>query len=163
MELPQQGTEPVYFDTRPLLNVVCAGIVREVGDLLGDRFYVPAEVKGQFDKSARVLECDLEASPPDRRDPVRDGLVQRLKESGSLFKRRPFHIVTIYGEEAELATHLAKKYRGLDSGEIEVLALCIRQGGIALFDERPAHEFAISQGIKTLGTLDHWSRWFTRM
>lgn len=154
MEPPQQGTEPVHFDTRPLLNVVCAGMVREVSDLLGDRFYVPAEVKDEFDKSVRALERDLEGTPPDRRGPVRVRLVHRLKESGSLFQGRPFHIVRLYGEEAELATDLAKDYRELDSGEAEVLALCMKRGGIVLFDERPAHEFALSQGIKTLGTLD---------
>jgi len=141
------------LDTRPLLNFVYTDALAVLEKLLGKPLYVPAGVHEQFGRAESTLRHRLEQLPERQRDPFDVLVLERLQAARSRFRGNPFRIVRLYDAERDLAIRLEQE-PGVDPGESEVLALSLSRDWVAVLDDRLAHDFAVSQGIETLGTLD---------
>lgn len=151
---PPVGAEANYvLDTRPLLNFVYTDALAVLEKLSGKPLYVPAGVHGQFGRAESALRRRLEQLPEHQGEPFDVQVLTRLQAARDRFRGNPFRIVRLYNAERDLAIRLARE-PGVDPGESEVLATCLHRGWVAVLDDRLAHDFAASQGIETLGTLD---------
>jgi predicted nucleic acid-binding protein len=84
-------------------------------------------------------------------------LLAHLDQARGRFRGNPFRVVRLQGEELELAEELQERHwLSIDTGEADVLALCIQRGPgwIAVLDDRPAHDLALMLGIPTMGTIE---------
>jgi len=147
--------DPVYFDTRPLLNVIVAGIVRKSAAHLEEKLVVAGRVKEEFDAfSDRFWRKKVDGVPESRRDQDEVRLAFQLREAEPYFAGDPFRVVALEGEDAVRVVQLSREHRRLHAGERELVALCERYGGSVLLDDRAGHEVTLSLGLQAMGTLD---------
>ena len=150
---PARAGANYVLDTRPLLNFVYTDALAVLEELLGKPLYVPAAVHGQFGRAESALRRRLEQLPEHQREPFDVQVLIRLQAARGRFRGNPFRIVRLHNAKRDLAIRLERE-PGVDPGESEVLALSLSRGWVAILDDRLAHDFAASQGIETLGTLD---------
>ncbi len=152
---PPSGTGIKYvLNTRPLLNFTYTDQIDLLEKLLGKPIYIPAQVYEDWKKARSRLDRTLREIPTTRRDPLDARLFAHLQQARRRFRSNPFRVLRLYEEERDLALEYERDYVGIDPGESEVLAICQKRGWTAVLDDRPAHEFAVAQGIATLGTLE---------
>lgn len=153
---PAGAGRSYVLDTRPLLNFAYTDHISLLEVLLGKPLYVPAQVHREFIGARSALERKLRQFPPYRHDPIDLQLVANLQVAGRQFRGNPFRVLKLQGEERDLALELERDHRWIDPGEAEVLAICLQRGRdwVAILDDRPAHEFAVAQGVPTLGTIE---------
>lgn len=152
---PSSGTGTKYvLDTRPLLNFTYTAQIALLEKLLGRPIYVPAQVHEDWKKARARLDRKLREIPTYRHYPLDVQLFAHLQQARRRFRGNPFRVLRLYEEERDLALEFERDYVGIDPGESEVLAVCQGRGWTAVLDDRPAHNFAVAQGIATLGTLE---------
>jgi predicted nucleic acid-binding protein len=154
-ELPRAGYKYV-LNTRPLLNFTYTDQIALLEKLLGKRIYVPAEVHRQWKGARSGLERKLRDVPPHRHDPFEVQKLNRLHRAGGRFRGNPFRLLRLPEEERDLASELERDHLWIHPGEADVLALCLKRGlgWAAVLDDRQAHDFAVANGIPTMGTLE---------
>ncbi len=145
------------LDTRPLLNFTYTDRVDLLERLLGKPIHIPAAVHEQWKAARSALEGKLRELPAHRRDPLDVRLLDNLNRARGRFRGTPFRVVPLYDpEEAERAEELREEHPDIDPGEADVLALCLHRGPgwVAVLDDRPAHDLALTLGIPTMGTIE---------
>ncbi len=152
----EAGRRRYVLDTRPLLNFTYTDRVELLEWLLGKPIYVPAAVHEEWRKARAALQRELRELPARRQDPVRVRMLGNLDRARGRFCGNPFQVVHLHGEEAERAVELYEGHRYIDPGEADVLALCLhrRPKWVGVLDDRPAHEFALTLQIPTVGTIE---------
>ena len=152
----KEATVKHVFNTRPLLNFTNTDRIGLLEELLGKPIYVPDEVHRQWKGARSRLEEELQAVPPDRRDPFEVQRLDRLQRAARRFRGNPFRVVKLLGEERDLTLELERDHYWIHPGEADVLALCLHRGPgwTAVLDDRPAHDLALELGVPTVGTIE---------
>lgn len=150
------GRRRYVLDTRPLLNFIYTDQVKLLERLLGKPIYVPAMVHEEWKKARAALQQELRRLPIRRQDPVQVRMLGNLDRARRRFHGNPFQVVHLHGEEMEQAMELYEGHKDIHPGEADVLALCLHRGPgwIAVLDDRPAHELALTLQIPTVGTIE---------
>jgi len=150
--------EPQHWvlDTRPLLNFTATGSIRLLQTLLGTPIGVPAEVHREWKQTVAAAEGRLRSTPVSRHDPADVRMLTAFQNTTHCFDGNPFCVVHLYDTERNLAIELERDQQAIHPGEAAALAMCIHRGAewAVVLDDRPAHAFALQQGIHTVGTLD---------
>lgn len=125
--------KPLCFDTTALLLFAKAGILDEIGVLVG-KAYVP-----EF-----VLEDEIQAH------------VARYPENQAIVDAPWLEVVDSHPDDAQLVATLLKRWAsrpGRDQGEAEVIASALRYGYTGVFEDQVGRNAARQLGIPTAYTV----------